>query len=98
MALVWLCGVVADRPGPPGNRGHSHGINVTGLRRLNVPIATACRFSLILWAAITLPLLLAGFVAVVLTGVRMGELHRHASGQSARKPDVGVDESSISSS
>ncbi len=88
MALMVISRLGAVLPGAPGNIGTSNGITIIGLRLFNVPIATARRFSLILWAAITLPLLLAGFVAVVLTGVRMGELHKHARGHVTRKPEI----------
>ncbi len=39
---------------------------------------TAGGFSIFLWAALTLPLLIGGFVAVFLTGVSIGDIHRHA--------------------
>jgi hypothetical protein len=35
-------------------------------------------FSVLLWAALTLPLLAAGFLAVGVTEVKMSELQRHA--------------------
>jgi hypothetical protein len=38
----------------------------------------ARRFTLILWGVITLPLLFAGFVAMVVTGAKMGQIQRDA--------------------
>jgi hypothetical protein len=38
----------------------------------------AKRFSLVLWAVVTLPLLIGGSIALVLTGSHLGELLKHA--------------------
>lgn len=38
----------------------------------------AKEFSLVLWAVVTLPLLIAGFIALAITGARLGELSRKA--------------------
>jgi uncharacterized protein (TIRG00374 family) len=45
-------------------------------------------FSIILWAILTLPLLIVGFIAVAFTGMNLGELHRSAHGSMKdRDPD-----------
>jgi hypothetical protein len=47
----------------------------------------AKRFSLILWAALTLPLIIAGFVALALEGVNLSHLHKEAAASAkGRKP------------
>ena len=38
----------------------------------------AKRFLLVMWSVITLPLLIAGFIALAVTGMRMAELRHHA--------------------
>jgi glycosyltransferase 2 family protein len=56
------------------------GPQLPGRRRLRVsPFEEMARgFSLILWAIMTLPLLIAGLFAVIFTGITIGELHRGA--------------------
>jgi hypothetical protein len=39
----------------------------------------AKRFSLILWAAVTLPLIVIGAVALAITGISMTHLHKQAT-------------------
>ena len=67
-------------PQGPGNLGGFQFLTVLSLMLFGVPKPLAKRFSLILWAAITLPLVITGFVALVVTGTKMGELHREARG------------------
>jgi hypothetical protein len=55
--------------------------------------AEARRFTLLLWGVITLPLLFAGFVAVVVTGAKIGEIHREARAEMrARSKNSGIQE------
>lgn len=56
------------------------GPRLPGRRRLRVsPFEEMARgFSLILWAIMTLPLLIVGLIAVAFTGINIGELHRGA--------------------
>jgi uncharacterized protein (TIRG00374 family) len=75
MVLLRLGGVVAVTP---GNVGAYNGIAVIGLHLFGVAYPVAKRFSIILWTAITIPLLLAGIVAVAASGVNMFDLHKHA--------------------
>jgi len=42
-------------------------------------MAHAKRFSLILWAAVTLPLLVVGFIAATMEGINLGHLHKEAT-------------------
>src|ERR1035438_7535700 len=82
MVLLRLGGVVAVTP---GNVGAYNGIAVIGLRLFGVAFPVAKRFSIILWTAITIPLLVAGFFAVAASGVNMIDLHKHAQAH-LRKP------------
>ncbi|MGI8745059.1 MAG: lysylphosphatidylglycerol synthase transmembrane domain-containing protein [Bryobacteraceae bacterium] len=95
MVLLRLGGVI---PQAPGNVGTFNGITVIGLRLFAVPTAIAKRFSIILWAAVTVPLLVAGFIAVAITGVKMGEIHGHAKAHIRRRDPAVEDETAIPSS
>lgn len=77
-ALMVLLRLGAVVPQAPGNVGTFNGITVLGLLLFGVARPVAKRFSIILWAAITIPLLIAGFIAVAITGVKMGELRKDA--------------------
>ena len=84
-ALMVILRLGAVVPQAPGNVGMYNGITVLGLRLFGVPLPVAKRFSFILWAAITLPLLIVGFVAVAVTGVKMGDLHKDAKEHMRRR-------------
>ena len=47
-------------------------------RMFNVMPAEAARFSLVLWGTVTIPLVLAGFVALMASGSKLFELKREA--------------------
>ena len=87
-ALMVLLRLGAVVPQAPGNVGTYNGITVLGLRLFGVPLPVAKRFSIILWTAITLPLLVAGFIAVAITGVKMSEVHKDARDQMRRREPV----------
>lgn len=65
-------------PNAPGNLGTYQALAVLGLTLFGVEPAQAKRFSLILWGIVTLPLLLAGFVALSVTGFKITELQKQA--------------------
>ena len=65
-------------PNAPGNLGVFQSVVVLALRILNVEQSVAQELSFLMWTALTLPLLIAGFVAVLLTGRSIAEIHRHA--------------------
>ncbi|HYL78426.1 MAG TPA: lysylphosphatidylglycerol synthase transmembrane domain-containing protein [Bryobacteraceae bacterium] len=75
MVLIRLASVV---PQAPGNVGLFQVISTLGLTLFGVQQPEARRFTLILWGVITLPLLFAGFVAMVVTGAKMADIHREA--------------------
>ncbi len=49
-------------------------------------------FSIILWALLTLPLLIVGFIAVAFTGMNLGEIHRSAHGSMKGRDAVPEDD------
>jgi hypothetical protein len=65
-------------PQAPSNIGLFHFAAARTLEMFAVARGMAYGFSVLLWAVITLPLLLAGFLAIGVTGVKMSELQRHA--------------------
>ena len=92
MVILRLGAVV---PQAPGNVGTYNGITVVGLMLFGVPKPVAKRFSIILWTAITVPLLLAGFIAVAVTGVKMGDLHKDAKAQMRKRDAQPQDETPV---
>jgi len=66
-------------PQGPGNVGVLQLITRQALGIFGVDPTTAAGFSMLAWIVITAPLLLAGSVAVVVTGMRLSQLRRHAS-------------------
>jgi uncharacterized protein (TIRG00374 family) len=65
-------------PNAPGNLGVYQSVVVLALRILNVEHSVAQELSVLMWTAMTLPLLIVGFVAVLLTGRSIAEIHHHA--------------------
>jgi len=84
LAVIRLGTVV---PNAPGNLGLLNAACVTALHLFDVETNVAKTFSIIMFAAWTLPLLLAGAVAVAQTGLNIGELRDRArdSGQRSRQ-------------
>ena len=62
----------------PGNLGVFQFLVVFALKIFNVEQPVAQELSVLMWAALTLPLMIAGFVAVLLTGRSIAEIHHHA--------------------
>jgi len=65
-------------PNAPGNAGVYQIFCVLGLGLFDVPKSTAVGFSLIMFSVLTLPLLVGGFVAMALTGLKLGDIHARA--------------------
>jgi hypothetical protein len=74
--IIWRLGTVL--PQAPGNVGSSQALLVMALGLFGVEKADATSFSVMTWLVITLPLLLAGFIALAITDMKLGELRRHA--------------------
>jgi uncharacterized protein (TIRG00374 family) len=77
MVLLRLSSVV---PQAPGNLGAFQWVAAQTLIMFGLGAAHAKRFSLILWAVVTLPLLVIGFVAVTMEGINLSHLHSQATG------------------
>ena len=81
------CGSASVVPQAPGNVGLFQVLSTLGLTLFGVPAAMARRFTLILWAVITVPLLIVGFVALVASGSKMGDIHREAQAEMRARQD-----------
>jgi len=84
MILLRLGSVV---PQAPGNVGLFQVLSTLGLTLFGVPGAMARRFTLILWGVVTLPLLIVGFVALIASGSKMGDIQREAQAEMRARQD-----------
>jgi len=76
MVILRLGSVV---PQAPGNLGLFQFLTKETLEKVfNVVPAEAARFSLVLWGVVTLPLLIAGFAALTITGAKISALRQAA--------------------
>ncbi len=83
-ALMVILRLGSAIPQAPGNLGLFQFLAAESLMRIfNVVPDEAERFSLVLWAIITLPLLIAGFISLSVTGAEIGDLRRAAQGQAS---------------
>ncbi len=76
MVLLRLSSIV---PQAPGNLGSFQWVAARTLIMFGLAAGHAKRFSLILWAVVTIPLILIGFIALALAGINMTHLHRDAT-------------------
>ena len=76
--VIWR--LVTVLPQAPGNVGPSQAALVLALGLFGVDKTTATGLSLVMWAAITLPLLLVGFVVFAFTDAKLSEILAHAHG------------------
>ena len=79
--VIWRLATVL--PQAPGNIGSSQAALVLALGLVGVDKTTASGLSLVMWAAITLPLLFGGFLALALTDAKLSELRAHAKAKAA---------------
>jgi uncharacterized protein (TIRG00374 family) len=86
-ALTILLRLAAVVPQAPGNVGLFQVLSTLGLTLFGVPAAMARRFTLILWAVVTVPLLVTGLVALVASGAKMGDLQREAQAEMRARQD-----------
>jgi hypothetical protein len=84
LTIIRLATVV---PNAPGNLGVVNAACVLAMRLFDVEINDAKTFSMIMFAALTVPLLAGGAIATALTGLDIGELHKRAR-SGARTPHV----------
>ena len=76
MVLLRLTSIV---PQAPGNLGSFQWVTARTLIIFGLASAHAKRFSLILWAVVTIPLIIIGFIALALEGINMSHLQREAT-------------------
>lgn len=76
MVLLRLSSIV---PQAPGNLGSFQWVTARTLIMFGLASALSRRFSLILWAVLTVPLIAIGFIALALEGVSLTHLHREAT-------------------
>lgn len=76
MVLLRLSSIV---PQAPGNLGSFQWVTARTLIMFGLASAHAKRFSLILWAILTIPLIVIGFVALALEGINMTHLQKEAT-------------------
>lgn len=76
--LMLLLRLSSALPQGPGNLGVYNAAAVVALQMFSYDVAFAKRFSLALWCVVTVPLLLAGFVALAITGGKLSELTKAA--------------------
>lgn len=79
MVILRLGSVI---PQAPGNLGVFQFLVRESLEKVfMVAPAEAARFSLVLWGIVTIPLLLGGFFALAVTGMRLGDIRHEARAQ-----------------
>jgi uncharacterized protein (TIRG00374 family) len=76
--LMVILRLVSTVPQAPGNLGAFQAAASLGLISFGIDSSLAKRFSFVMWAIITLPLLIAGFIAIAITGIRLSEVKREA--------------------
>jgi uncharacterized protein (TIRG00374 family) len=84
MVLLRLGGVL---PQAPGNIGLFQVVSTLVLTLFGAPGAMARRFAFILFAVVTVPLLVVGFVALIASGAKMGDIQREAQAEMRARQD-----------
>lgn len=79
--LLRLSGIV---PQAPGNLG-TLWVTARTLIMFGLAAPHARRFALMLWAVLTIPLIILGFIALALEGVTMTHLHKQATAAAQRR-------------
>lgn len=77
-ALMVVLRIVSVVPQAPGNLGTFQAAAVFGLLLFGVDESLAKRFSFVMWAIITMPLLIVGFIALAITGLKLSEIRQQA--------------------
>jgi uncharacterized protein (TIRG00374 family) len=84
MVLLRLGGVL---PQAPGNIGLFQVVSTLVLTLFGAPVAMARRFAFILFVVVTVPLLVVGFIALIASGAKMGDIHREAQAEMRARQD-----------
>jgi len=74
-------------PQAPGNIGLFNWVTARTLALYGLVLSQAKGFSIVLWTAVTLPLIAVGFVILLLAGIDMAHLHRQATHAAANRRD-----------
>jgi uncharacterized membrane protein YbhN (UPF0104 family) len=82
MVFLRLVSVV---PQAPGNLGVYQAAAVLTLMLFGIEEGVAKRFSFVMWAIVTLPLLVAGFFALTVTGLKLKDIEREAKDAKAHE-------------
>ena len=85
MVLLRLSSIV---PQAPGNLGSFQWVTFHTLVLFGLASALSKRFSLILWAVLTIPLIVIGFIALALEGVSLTHLHREATASARNRREA----------
>ncbi len=85
MVLLRLSAVI---PQAPGNIGSFHWVAARAMIMFGLDSQLARRFSIILWAGVTVPLIVIGFIAVTMEGINMSHLHREATSAAKERKQV----------
>ena len=85
MVLLRLSSVI---PQAPGNIGSFHWVAARALIMFGVDGQLARRFTIILWAGVTIPLIIVGFIAVTMEGINMSHLQRDATSAAKERKQV----------
>src|SRR5580704_16240585 len=86
-ALMVLLRLGSVLPQAPGNIGLFQVVSTLVLTLFGAPAAMARRFAFILWAVITVPLLVVGFIALIASGSKMGDIQREAEAEMRGRQD-----------
>lgn len=91
MVVLLILRIGTVIPQAPGNLGAAQALIVLALGLFGVDKTTATGVSLMTWTVITLPLLIAGAVALALTGFKLGDLKDHANAHMAATPVIAAE-------
>jgi glycosyltransferase 2 family protein len=85
MVLLRLSAIV---PQAPGNLGSFQAVATRAMILFGLDGQLARRFSIVLWAGVTIPLIVIGFIAVTAEGYNMSHLHRDATSAAKERQRV----------
>jgi uncharacterized protein (TIRG00374 family) len=77
-AVMLIKSIGTAIPSAPGNIGVFQYMVKKALILFNVESGVAVELSVLMWVVMTLPLLIAGLIAVLITGSSLREIHHHA--------------------
>jgi len=85
VVLLRLSSVI---PQAPGNIGSFHWVAARALIMFGLDGQLARRFTIVLWAGVTIPLMVIGFIAVTMEGINMSHLQREATTAAKERKQV----------